>query len=54
LTEPVLKPFRRIIPPYKLGGIDLSPIFAILLILFIDNFLVATIRHYALSILKLK
>jgi len=54
LTEPVLKPLRRIIPPYKLGGIDLSPIFAILLILFIDNFLVATIRHYALSILKLK
>jgi YggT family protein len=54
LTEPALRPFRRIVPPYKLGGIDISPIFVILLILFIDNFLVASIRHYALSILKFK
>ncbi len=52
LTEPALRPFRRIAPPYKLGGIDISPIFVILLILFIDNFLVASLRHYALSILK--
>lgn len=27
VTEPVLRPFRRIIPP--IGGLDLSPIFAI-------------------------
>ena len=31
LTEPVLRPFRRIIPP--LGGFDISPIFAIILLL---------------------
>ena len=30
LTEPVLRPFRRLLPP--LGGIDLSPIFAIVLL----------------------
>lgn len=31
LTEPVLRPFRRIVPP--LGGFDISPIFAIILLL---------------------
>lgn len=31
LTEPVLRPFRRIIPP--MGGFDISPIFAIILLL---------------------
>ncbi len=30
LTDPVLRPFRRIIPP--LGGFDLSPILAIILV----------------------
>ncbi|MDH3303897.1 MAG: YggT family protein [Gammaproteobacteria bacterium] len=31
LTEPVLRPFRRLIPP--IGGFDISPIFAIILLL---------------------
>ncbi|HNP37531.1 MAG TPA: YggT family protein [Woeseiaceae bacterium] len=30
ITEPVLRPFRRFIPP--LGGIDISPVFAIILL----------------------
>jgi YggT family protein len=30
LTDPVLRPFRRIIPP--LGGLDLSPLFAMILL----------------------
>ena len=30
LTEPVLRPFRRIIPP--LGGLDISPVFAVILL----------------------
>ncbi len=30
LSEPVLRPFRRIIPP--IGGLDISPIFAIILL----------------------
>lgn len=30
LTEPVLRPFRRIVPP--VGGLDISPIFAIILL----------------------
>ena len=33
LTEPVLKPFRRFIPP--IAGIDLSPLFALVAIRFL-------------------
>jgi YggT family protein len=33
LTEPVLSPFRKIIPP--IGGIDLSPLFALIAIRFL-------------------
>lgn len=33
LTEPVLRPFRRIIPP--ISGIDLSPLFALITIRFL-------------------
>ena len=33
LTEPVLRPFRKLIPP--IGGIDLSPLFAIIAIRFL-------------------
>jgi len=35
VTEPVLRPLRRLAPPHKLGGIDLSPLIAILLIQFV-------------------
>ena len=38
-TEPILRPFRRILPPGRTGGIDLSPIFVILLIFFLKSFL---------------
>jgi YggT family protein len=31
LTEPLLRPFRRILPP--MGGFDISPIFAVILLL---------------------
>ncbi|NIP17451.1 MAG: YggT family protein [Xanthomonadales bacterium] len=33
LTEPVLRPFRKLIPP--IGGIDLSPLFALIAIQFL-------------------
>lgn len=33
LTEPVLRPFRKVIPP--IGGIDLSPLFALIAIRFL-------------------
>ncbi len=31
LTEPVLRPFRRIVP--QVGGLDISPVFAVILLL---------------------
>jgi YggT family protein len=35
ITEPLLRPIRRIIP--DLGGIDISPVILILLLYFVDN-----------------
>ena len=32
ITEPALRPLRKLVPPYKLGGLDLSPLLLILLI----------------------
>ena len=38
LTEPVLRPIRRWIPP--LGGLDLSPIVVILIIIFLQRLII--------------
>ena len=35
LTEPVLKPIRKLVPPHKVGGIDVSPMICILIIVFV-------------------
>ncbi len=43
LTEPVLRPIRKIIPPSQLGGLDISPFIIILIIIFMNNFLVGTL-----------
>ncbi len=37
LTEPVFGPIRRVIPP--LGGLDLSPLIALLLIFFLTRWI---------------
>ncbi len=42
VTEPILAPFRRIIPIYSMG-IDISPIFALIFIWFLRLFLVRTL-----------
>lgn len=52
LTEPVLRPFRRLVHPYKMGGIDISPMIVILLILFINRFLVKSLTLYAQQLLR--
>jgi len=49
LTEPVLRPLRKLAPPYKVG-VDLSPLIAILIILFLDYALIANLKHYAYSL----
>ena len=32
LTEPLLRPLRKLVPPERLGGLDLTPLILILLI----------------------
>lgn len=46
-TDPILDPFRKIIPP--MGGLDLSPIAAILLLLWLEQFLFGQILMRALA-----
>jgi YggT family protein len=41
-TEPVFRPIRRLIG-YRLGPIDISPIIVILVIIFIQSFLLRTL-----------
>jgi YggT family protein len=43
ITEPILKPLRALVPPSKLGGIDLSPILAIVVIQIIRYLLLSTL-----------
>jgi len=40
-TEPILEPIRRLIPT---GRIDLSPIIALVLIIFLQGFIVASLK----------
>ena len=52
LTEPVMRPVRRLIPPSKAGGLDLSPLIVGLVIVFLDNFLVGSMSLYAHRLLR--
>ncbi|MDO8403307.1 MAG: YggT family protein [Pseudomonas sp.] len=46
ITEPVLAPFRRIIP--NLGGLDISPIFAFIVIQLLQSWLIPRLANFAL------
>lgn len=46
VTEPVLAPIRRRLPTRQIG-MDLSPLVAILAVLFVQYFLVASLRELA-------
>ena len=46
VTEPVLSPFRRMTGSYS-HGIDLSPLIAILIIYFLQSFLIRTLYQFA-------
>jgi YggT family protein len=49
VTEPILAPFRRIIPVYNIG-LDLSPVLALLFIWFLRLFLIKTLVGFAIGI----
>jgi YggT family protein len=44
ITEPALRPIRRMMP--NLGGIDISPVILILIIILIENILLYYVRPY--------
>ena len=52
LTEPVMRPVRRLVPPSKAGGLDVSPLIVGLVIVFLDNFLVGSMSLYAQRLLR--
>ncbi|KAF2409345.1 YggT family protein [Pseudomonas antarctica] len=45
ITEPVLAPFRRLIP--NLGGLDISPIFAFIAIQLLQSWVIPRLAFYA-------
>jgi YggT family protein len=49
VTEPVLYNIRRLIPVY-FGGLDFSPIIAILVIIFLKTFIVQSLMQLAVRI----
>jgi len=49
-TEPVLEPLRRLVPPERVGGIDLSPLLAMLAIIFVRIFLVQSLLEIAVRL----
>lgn len=46
-TEPILSPLRRMLPFSLKFGIDISPIIAFLVIMFLKSFLVTTLIEFA-------
>lgn len=49
VTEPVLRPVRNLLPTYSIG-LDLSPMIVLLLIYFLEWFLVSSLRDLAFSL----
>jgi YggT family protein len=49
ITEPVLRPVRHRLPTFAMG-LDLSPMVVILVLYFLDKFLVSSLRELALEL----
>lgn len=49
-TEPILAPLRRLLPLYLRSGIDISPVIAILIIVFLKSFLVPSLIGFAVRL----
>ena len=50
LSEPLLFPVRKRVPYFS--GIDFSPLIVLLIIMFMDNFLVASLNRIALPLIQ--
>ncbi|PIP03545.1 MAG: hypothetical protein COW18_01805 [Zetaproteobacteria bacterium CG12_big_fil_rev_8_21_14_0_65_54_13] len=50
MSEPLLFPIRRRVP--YIGGIDLSPMIVLLVVMFFDNFLVPSLERIAISLIQ--
>ena len=37
ITEPILRPIQGVVPPQRMGGLDLSPIIALFLLRLLNN-----------------
>ncbi len=48
VTEPVLRPIRKMVPPHKLG-VDLSPLIAVLAVVFLQYALIDTLKRIGYS-----
>lgn len=49
VTEPLLGRIRRMLP-VSMGGMDFSPVILIVIIMFLQSFLVPTLRHMAQTV----
>jgi YggT family protein len=49
VTEPLFRPFRRLLPPSRTGGIDLSPLLVLLIIFLLIRFIARLSYSAALS-----
>ncbi|MCC7120103.1 MAG: YggT family protein, partial [Gammaproteobacteria bacterium] len=49
ITEPLLKPLRAVLPP--LGGLDLTPMLALIALQLLQMLVVAPLRDFAMSLL---
>lgn len=49
VTEPIFRPFRRLVPPSRTGGIDLSPLLVLLIIFLLIRFMVRLSYSAAVS-----
>lgn len=44
ITDPILSPARRLLPPNATGGLDISPVITIIGLQVLDRFLLSVLR----------
>jgi len=48
ITEPLFRPFRRLVPPSRTGGIDISPLFVFAIIYGLRVFIISQLARLPL------